>query len=584
MPRLNLALLLLLASSNGVDAFSPPTSSIHSLKQSSSSFASGDSTLGRIIVTSTKSRNHDNDKTQLKCALPSFLTKVASAPVRNTLIIGSAALAIYNKRRKVTSPDPSFSEPLPEGDYGCPIIGNLRMFTQSGSLETGPGDFFRYQASRVKNPSIFKYMFLSKPVVMVSGLKNVKAAFNTEFKKIRTGSLLKSFSKLFGESSLLFITDTEKHSYLRRLVGQAMTPEAINMAMPALVKGANEQIDLIKEQTNTTMEATVTNFTLDVAWRTILGLDLKDDEIEEFGQKVDDWIGGIVDLRTLLLPGVRFTKAGKAYAYLVEKIERKMDDLSKNGPDGSTLSGMYFAQDEEDPTKKMSREEVISNALLLILAGSETAASTLTVASLALGLNKDVFKKLKEEQLEVIAKHGYEELTREMLDKDCPYLDAVIKETMRIKPLAGTGAMRFAEETIVVDGAQIPKGHGVAFNLYLTHANDPAVKVDDNSHMDVAKGYRPERWLNHDTKPTEFIPFGYGPRYCLGANLALAEMKAFLALFARRVEDFELVNMTPENVTWKKASIIPKPSDGAVITVTGLSKANAHGAVGAVPV
>ncbi|KAL7470714.1 hypothetical protein ACHAXS_010982 [Conticribra weissflogii] len=567
MAKLNLALFLLLTSSHGVvDGFSPRNAGIPSLSQSATSFARGDSTFGHIIATSPKSMNIDDDKTQLRCALPSLLTKVASPPVRNTLFIGSAALALYNKRRKVTSRDPNFSEPLPEGNYGCPIIGNLKMFTQSGSLETGPGDFFRYQASTVKNPSIFKYMFLSKPVVMVSGLKNVKAAFNTEFKKIRTGTLLKSFSKLFGESSLLFITDTEKHSYLRRLVGQAMTPEAINKAMPALVKGANEQIDLIKENSNTTMEATVTNFTLDVAWRTILGLDLKDDEIEEFGQKVDDWIGGIVDLRTLLLP------------------ERKMDDLSKNGPDGSTLSGMFFAQDEEDPTKKMSREEVISNALLLILAGSETAASTLTVASLALGLNKDVFKKLKEEQLEVINKHGSEELTREMLDKDCPYLDAVIKETMRIKPLAGTGAMRFAEETIVVDGAQIPKGYGVAFNLYLTHANDPAVKEDDNSHMDVAKGYRPERWLNHDTKPTEFIPFGYGPRYCLGANLALAEMKAFLALFARRVEDFELVNMTPENVTWKKASIIPKPSDGAVVKVTGLSDATAHGAVGAVQV
>jgi hypothetical protein len=49
----------------------------------------------------------------------------------------------------------------------------------------------------------------------------------------------------------------------------------------------------------------------------------------------------------------------------------------------------------------------------------------------------------------------------------------------------------------------------------------------------------------------------------------MAEMKVFLALFARRV-DFDLVNMTPEHVTWKKASIIPKPEDGAVITVKSL--------------
>ena len=52
----------------------------------------------------------------------------------------------------------------------------------------------------------------------------------------------------------------------------------------------------------------------------------------------------------------------------------------------------------------------------------------------------------------------------------------------------------------------------------------------------------------------------------------MAEMKVFLALFARRVGDFDLVNMSPDNVSWKKASIIPKPADGAVIAVKSLIK------------
>jgi cytochrome P450 len=120
------------------------------------------------------------------------------------------------------------------------------------------------------------------------------------------------------------------------------------------------------------------------------------------------------------------------------------------------MSYMVFARDEEDVTKRLTRQEIIDNALLLILAGSETAASTLTVSMLALGLNKDVLTKLKAEQNEIISKKG-EELTRSILDKDCPYLEAVIKETMRIKPLAGGGALRFAQETFTIDGKQIPK-------------------------------------------------------------------------------------------------------------------------------
>lgn len=351
-----------------------------------------------------------------------------------------------------------------------------------------------------------------------------------------------------------------------------MTPEQINIAMPALITSATQQIDTLKVGKDVVMEEVLTRFTLDVAWRQILGLDLKVDEVDTFNKAVNDWIGGLLSPATVLLPMfTKYRKVGKALAYLISKINDKLESLEKYGPDGSTMSGMYFAKDEEDPTKCLNRSEIISNTLLLILAGSETAASTLTVAILALGLNRDVFKRLKEEQFAMMLKHeGVDMTTRDMLEKDCPYLDAVIKEVMRIKPLATTGALRFAQETFVVDGKQVPKGYGVAFNPTITHLHDPVLKEEDGSHMDIVKGFKPERWLSDVTKPTEYMPWGVGPRYCLGYNLAVAEMKVFLALFARRV-DFDMTNTTPENVEWKRMSIIPKPRDGALISVRRMS-------------
>ncbi len=174
---------LFLSRSNGVGAFAHPRLSfkqeLKHLHFEKTSFVSNGHTIDHHF------NSQINNPTQLKCALPSILTKIASPPVRNTAIIGTAALALYNKRRKSTSPDPNFSEPLPEGSFGCPFVGNLGFFNNNSSPETGPGDFFRYQASTVKNPSIFKYMFLSKPIVMISGMKNVKTAFSAEFKKIR---------------------------------------------------------------------------------------------------------------------------------------------------------------------------------------------------------------------------------------------------------------------------------------------------------------------------------------------------------------------------------------------------------------
>ena len=101
--------------------------------------------------------------------------------------------------------------------------------------------------------------------------------------------------------------------------------------------------------------------------------------------------------------------------------------------------------------------------------------------------------KLREEQLAMTSKYPGMDMTRDMLEKDFPYLDAFVKEVMRIKPLATTGAMRFSQETFVMEGKQVPKGYGVAFNPYLTHLLDPALREEDGSHMDVAKGFKPER-------------------------------------------------------------------------------------------
>jgi cytochrome P450 family 26 subfamily A len=481
--------------------------------------------------------------------------------LRNAILFGAATLVTL-KRRQILYPgssaDPKHSEPLPPGSFGCPFIGN-NIF--QGTKERGPGEFFRRASAKVGNAPIFKYMMVGQPTVSVAGMKNVKEVFNHEFSTIRTTPFSK-LSNLFGTESLIMCSDSKEYSFLRRLVGAAMTNESVDKAIPSLQKTAREKIERILELPTAVMEDICTEFTLDVAWRQILGLNLHDAEVPSFRQAVKDWLSGLTSFRVMLLPGTRFTKAGRAHAYLVSLIENKIDELNRNGPDGSTLSAMIFAKDDLDG-RRLSRQQVIDNSLLLIGAGSETAASTLTTGILLLGLHPVVFNQLKEEQKQLVAKSG-DVLTLWQINKECPYLESVIKEIMRLAAIPGNGAGRKVFETLVVDGMQIPKGYRVGFNIPQTHANDPMTALPDGSHMDVIKGFKPERWLSYSTQPIEYMPFGYGARYCLGANLAMAEMKVFLALFARSV-DFELVNMSKANVTWKKISMIPKPEDGTVI-------------------
>jgi len=374
----------------------------------------------------------------------------------------------------------------------------------------------------------------------------------------------KNLGEVMGDEGILYEPDNGKHNMLRRLVGNAMTSSALAAALPSIQEVAEGQVNrILEKETTVQMEGVFNDFTLDIAWKQILGLELTEEEVPEFHRNVEVWISKLMDPVLLLpfrIPGLMtMTKAGRARTYLVSKVEEKLARLDRDGPDSSTLSKLYFATDD-DGTTKLTRKQVIDNALLLIIAGSETSASTLTVVSLLLGLHPDVWKKIQDEQREVISEYG-QELTPKVLE-NVPYLEAVIKETMRIKPLETTEA-RMVKETVTVNGKQIPKGWTILLNVKQTHINDPVVYQDDGSHMDIHKGFRPERWLDESTKPSEWLPFGDGKRRCIGERLAMMEMKVFLSTLARKLDRFELVKWhDADEVEWRKETFMARPSDG----------------------
>jgi cytochrome P450 len=375
----------------------------------------------------------------------------------------------------------------------------------------------------------------------------------------------------------MFETDPEKHAFLRRLVGSGMnSPEALRQALRTIEQTANESItQLLQQSIPVKMEDICTEYTLEMVRKQLLGLDeLSKDEHVILREKLKTWLSALYSLLFNIRPPsfiVKRSKPYKARLYIEAKLEEKIDSLLKNGPDSSTLSEMVFAVEEDGNERKLTREQVIENALVLVSAGTETSASTLTLAMLLLGLHSDAFTKLVEEQLNVQSEHG-DALSLQILDKECPYLDGVVNEALRLGAVTG-GFPRRARETIVIDGKQVPKGWPVFSNIRLTHQLDPVTRLPDDSNMSVYKGFQPERWLNSETVPSDFIPFGAGPRYCLGAKLAKLEIKAFLAMFARRIQGFRLVgNEVNSKIHWNPRSMIPKPANGVIVEI--LSESN----------
>lgn len=113
------------------------------------------------------------------------------------------------------------------------------------------------------------------------------------------------------------------------------------------------------------------------------------------------------------------------------------------------------------------------------------------------------------------------------------YLTAIINETLRMSMSVTNAVPRVAAQDTYIDGVFIPKGTTIAINLYEAHHN-PRVWNDPEA-------FRPERFepgdeydkLKTQGDGTAFIAFGIGPRLCVGQNLALAELRVFLAMLRR---------------------------------------------------
>ncbi|PRD21810.1 UNVERIFIED_CONTAM: Cytochrome P450 3A8 [Trichonephila clavipes] len=171
----------------------------------------------------------------------------------------------------------------------------------------------------------------------------------------------------------------------------------------------------------------------------------------------------------------------------------------------------------------LSTNELIAQCVIFFLAGFETTASTLAFVSFYLALNPDVQDKLVAEIDETV-KAGNSELTYEAI-QNMKYLDNVISETLRINPPSARLERVASEDYKLGDtGIVIPKHTIVTIPIYAIH-RDPKYFPDPEK-------FDPDRFTPEERvkrSPYVFMPFGAGPRNCVGMRFALVEVKVCLA-------------------------------------------------------
>lgn len=164
-------------------------------------------------------------------------------------------------------------------------------------------------------------------------------------------------------------------------------------------------------------------------------------------------------------------------------------------------------------------DDIIRDQMLtMLIAGHDTSTALLAWTFALLGQHPEIHQRVVQEL--------------DTQDRS-PLLDQVIKESLRLYPPIHIGNRRMAEEVHFADGT-IPAGERMFYSIYLTH-RDPSI-------WENAETFCPERFaLGRKTPPYAYVPFGGGPRACIGAAFGQAEARLVLAQLLR-THTFEFTN------------------------------------------
>jgi cytochrome P450 len=146
-------------------------------------------------------------------------------------------------------------------------------------------------------------------------------------------------------------------------------------------------------------------------------------------------------------------------------------------------------------------------------------------------------------------------LTEEVRAGDEAYVDAVIRETLRLRPVLPFVVRRLTQAQ-TIGGLDLPPGTNVAPSIHLIHRREDLYPQ--------ATAFRPERWLGVRPNPYTFLPFGGGVRRCLGASFAETEMRAVLAAIVSRVR-LAPVRSASERTGRRVITLVP--ASGGEVTI-----------------
>ena len=457
------------------------------------------------------------------------------------------------------SPSPS-GRRRPPGPRGELFFGNLRPFAADilGYFTFCVREFGDTVALRLPGRDV---LILNRP-------EDIEAVLLTQ----RTNFIKHTFfwrhvTAIFGNG--LLTSEGEFWLRQRRLAAPAFHPDRIAAYGDVMVKYADRQADVWAEGAGgpgagdnagqavpRDVHRDMMRVTMEIVSKTLFDVEVEED-IDAIGRsfdlvireiakrfrrpiKIADWIP---------LPGnLRYRRGVGLLDRLVKRVlaERR----ARPGDRGDLLSMLMAARDDDG--KPMSDRQLRDELITLFLAGHETTAIALSWTLFLLARHPDAEERLSREIGEALG-------GRLPRAADLPRLrcaEAVVRESLRLFPPAYVIG-REAIADCVIGGYDVAAGTTIYFAPWVLHR--------DARHFPDPEAFRPERWLDGSTAKLPryaYIPFGGGPRVCIGERFAMMEGVLVLVTLLRR---FRLEMDGPDPTPFP--SITLRPEGGPIMRV-----------------
>jgi cytochrome P450 len=373
-----------------------------------------------------------------------------------------------------------------------------------------------------------------------------------------TSKRLKTLHALLGQG--LLTSDGGTWHRQRRLAQPVFYQKRIAGYGEVMVDYTKKMLDTWRDGETRNIQADIMRLTFNIVMKTLFSSDVTEEEANSVSVAMSVAAHWFLEKQKSAVPifSEQFpTPSNLRYRAAIRQMDKHIYKIIKqrrtSGEDpGDLLSMMMQARDEDDGTQ-MSDQELRDAIATIIFAGHETTANTLAWAWMLLSQYPEVQTKLQQEVKEVLG----DRLPTVADLHSLRYTDLVIKESMRLYPVVWTLDFQ-ASRDCEIGGYHVPADCSLFMSQWVMHRSE--------RYFEDPEVFNPERWagdLEKQLPRNVYLPFGDGPRTCIGKRFALMESVLLLATIAQRFE----TTLVPGQSLIPQPTITLQPKDGIKVVL-----------------